>query len=289
MADAEWRFTKDCVPDDELVACLLWEFLRESQTSRQLAQDWSEWFARGKTDNSDMEQTVLRGRTNKIKPSLNNPLRFDDFISMVVVQCFGFKKLIDSPWQRLSTAGRKYIVQRCNVNPPVFVGTDLHLTMLNEAMRSKEPNEGEALVKAKAMMQDLNPGQELMLLVVDWARYDNASIKKEFLKLIKELPRPDGIRPQVRKASGLGRLSEWRGKLSDLGISRLSRYQARQLKREMPNVYELLASTLSDAGPTAVERKMASARRRFKASFHEILTFEKKAPLCLVNSRFSPK
>jgi len=41
ITDEDWNFTR--VSNNELVACLLWEFLRESPTAHHLAEDWVKW------------------------------------------------------------------------------------------------------------------------------------------------------------------------------------------------------------------------------------------------------
>lgn len=286
LKDSDWLFTKAQVPDHELVHCLLWEYHRESATVRQLALDWFAWFSKGPTPTSDQEQTALWARMKKLEVLVNSPLKIDNFLSQVVVQGFGLNQLLDCPWQQLNPDSRKAIIEGSTTNPPVYLGHVFpHLSILTESLKSR-CNE-DPFVLAKAMMPELAPGKEVLLVVVDWGLYDDNSVKDAFKHLGDNLDRPKGIKPQVRKASGLGRAAEWRGKLNDLGVARLSRYHARQLKEVEPRAYEFLATTLSDVGPTAVENKMASSRRRFKTSFREILPFEHRIPHCLSIPRFT--
>lgn len=285
LQEEDWLFTEDLVPDDELIVCLLWEYLRESQTVRELALDWFAWSEKGQTDSSDQEQTALWGRMKNVIVKLNSPLQYDDFICRVLVQGFGLRKLLDCPWQQLDPTARKSIINNCAANPAAFIGYDFpHLKALNNTIDTKR-NKGPVNL-AKAMLGDLHPGQELMLVVVDW-RYDESAIKDGIKRLADDLHRPEGIELEFRKASGLGRASEWRGKLNDLGVARLSRYHARQLELVESRAYKFLITNLSHVDPTAVEKKMSSSRRRFKASFRKILPFERRVPHCLSIPRFT--
>jgi hypothetical protein len=282
IPESEWRFSQDRVPDSELVPCLLWEFLRESQTVSRLVSEWAKIFAAGE---KNLDQRPLRSRMEALKVRLNAPIRLSDFINHAVLTR-GFNRGIDLPWQHLAADAKKNLILTSTANPPVFVGYDLHASLLEQALRRKD--DGTALLQAKAMMPGWDNGKQLTLLVIDWGRYDDASIRAALQSLANDLKRPEGIEPQVQKASGLGRRTEWRGKLNDLGAARLSaRYSAVQLRTDMPVAFREFASKLSDRGPTALEKKLAAARRRFEASFHKLLPFEKQAPRCLAASRFT--
>jgi hypothetical protein len=281
----DWFFPKDGVPDDELILCLVWEYLRESQKARQLADDWSAFFEREEVDSLAPVEAMLLRRTYEIQVSLNTPLWLEAFVITLVRNKFGARQKLDIPWQSLPGKTRKDLVKECLPDPPVFVGKVFpHLEYLMAALKSSENN--RTLLQAQATINVLTEKKEALLLIIDWERYDDSYIKAAFESLIATLRRPPGIKPRVRRASGLGRASEWRGKLNDLGIARLSRFHPRQLAQVMPEAYDVIAKDLSDKGPTAVEKKMASARRRFNAAFHKILPFEKDMPLCLLNPRF---
>lgn len=290
ITEEEWRFTPDRLTDNELVPCLIWEFLRESQTVRSLVAEWADQFKLGK---DAPDQAPLSARTQKLKVVINYPIRFDNMVSCIVSGAFGLNKLFEQPWQSLNPVFRQQVIGWGRINPAAFIGYDLHAGLLCQALLEKKAaNPAPAVIPARAMIPILRKGCEAVVLVIDWAHYDDNEIAAAFDNLQAELvKRPDRIDRQVRKGSGLQRLAEWRAKLNDLGLARLSaRYQARQLKQVLPEAYNFIAATLSDEGPTAVEKKLAAARRRFRNSFREILPFEKRDPLCFAQSvRFSRK
>lgn len=129
--------------------------------------------------------------------------------------------------------------------------------------------------------------------VIDFARFDDNSIRAEGLRIIEEMIsyRPKGIKPQVRKESGLGRHDEWRGKLNSLGRTRLYCHYdgVDALKRANPAAHQwVVASLKNDKGDRAALKALADAKARFVHAFHEILPFEKGSlPLCVANSRFN--
>lgn len=283
LRDSEVIFSKDRLPDRELFACLLWEFLRESKIVHVLASDWKKLMESGE---QFPDQSLLWQRTREIKPEINHPLRVEDYVSMVVVQCFGFHFGIGTPWQDLPAVTKQKLIENSTANPPVFIGYDLHASAFHAAISDKARTSEDFLVKATAMMPGHEQGKELVLLVVDWARYDDNAIKDGVASLLNNLSRPSGIKPQVRKGSGLGNPNEWRGKLNDLGATRaFARHAASELKWKQSNIYDFFAAKLTDKGPTAVAKKLAAARRRFEVSFHKVLPFEKTSPLCLACSR----
>lgn len=285
LLESEVIFSKGRVPDNELFACLLWEFFRESKIIRQLALDWRVFF---KSGDPNQDQSALWRRMSEIKPTINHPLRIEEFAVMVVIQCFGLHERMDVPWQKLPSITKQKLIDGCQANPPVFVGYDLHAAAFQTAFSIKRRGEDAVMIKAAAMMPDKQPSKELVLLVVDWARYDNNAIKEGLASVFKELSRPIGMKPQVRKGSGLGNPNEWRGKLNDLGATRaFARHAASELKWQHPKIYKFFAAKLTDKGPTSVAKKLAAARRRFVTSFKRVLSFEKGTPVCLTSTRFS--
>jgi hypothetical protein len=288
MSEDEWRFTQDRLTDNELVPCLIWEFLRESQTVGSLVAEWAEQFRLGK---DAPDQAPLSAKTQKLKVVINYPILLDDMVFCIVAGAFGLNKLFEQPWRSLAPAFREKVIGWGAINPAAFIGYDLHAGFLQQTLREKQAADPDAVrMPARAMIPIPREGCEAVVLVIDWAHYDDNEIAAAFEKLHADLmKRPEKIIPQVRKGCGLQRSAEWRSKLSALGLARLSaRYQATQLKRVLPEAYDFIAATLSDKGPTAVEKKLAAARRRFRNSFREVLPFEKRDPLCFAQSvRFS--
>lgn len=286
MSRDDLYFNQELIPHDELVLCVLWEFCRESPRIRTLAKEWqtlapraADWMRPSKAF------TCLQRQTRALLPEINAPV-WPESVSFEVVQlrlCIGNQ--LSLPWQKLPADQRKQIVHACRACPPVYGGYGwYHVKRLKDLLRGTE---GDTRQDARAV--DPETQEELILLVINWKDYDDNYIRGALHRLAEQVHRPTGIKPLLRKGSGLGRASEWRGKLKDLSIARLSRFHARQLLKEMPDVYSQVAEGLSDKGTTAVEKRMASARRRFELSFRKILPFETVVPICLATSRFRPK
>jgi len=134
LRDSELMFGKERVPDRELFTCLLWEFFRESKTVHALASDWKKLFNSGE---QFPDQSSLWRRTSEIKPTINHPLRVEAYVSIVVVQCFGFHEGIKTPWQDLPQITKRKLIEDSTANPPVFVGYGIHASMCHEALSAK--------------------------------------------------------------------------------------------------------------------------------------------------------
>ena len=291
----EWDFKK--VPDTELIPCLLWEFLRESQTAQRLGREWADAF--GRKDPS-FDQTQLMQKTWTFRMVINFSINLQEFTSCAICQHFGFGGLSGVSWQKLPASCKSHLSEPCRINPAAFIGRGRHASILARETTKKESiaeaaytqeshPDGLAYPDSRALLPDPFRGWEAFLLVVDWQQYDDNAIRYEFQKLASKIigTRPKGFKPRVRKESGRGRKTEWRGKLKDLGLTRIAaRYHAGQLKKEMPAAYKEIAKTISDTGPTAVQKKLDEARRRFEDSFHSLIQEEEDHPVCLAESRF---
>jgi len=82
LIEEDWNFSKERMPDDELVPCLLWEFIRESKTAQQLAQDWTRL---GTTGETEPDQNKLNERMRALKFNLKSA-RFQ--LTFGFVSCF---------------------------------------------------------------------------------------------------------------------------------------------------------------------------------------------------------
>lgn len=303
----DWNFSADRVPPGELIPCLLWEFLRESATAQKLAQDWRAWSghrARGKEDN----QAELSARLEKLTFVLNHKLNIREFLSRArFVWTHG--ELANGPWQELHHKTKEWLREPCDrVNEPVFIGLEMHVGELAAvaATRFQEELARIPSVKGPLSVDEANkmpplkiprararlnhftpPGSvyEALCVMVDWGRYDDNAIRASFHKLTEEViaSRPKTIEPQVEKKSGKGRLTQWRGMLNSLGVARLRGYykSAGTLKTQNSAAYTQIAESLSDKGPSAVQKKLDAGVRRFLSRFNEVLPFEGRPPLCL--------
>ncbi len=307
LTQDDWDFSPDGVPNEELIPCLLWEFLRESPTAQTLGRDWSAWIKRcGELrahGENEPDQRPLWKRLSALQPAINKAVRLDDFLCRTVVQAWGFKGLAQTPWQRLSPQAKDFLSEPCvYVNKPVFVGFGLHASDLAQSMAeldrkaSDKPPDGGVLhlPSARAPLRFFGEAtQEAFCIVVDWGRYDNTAIQDAFAKLAHEIitTRPEGVQSQTWKGSGAEGESDWRSKLQNIGLTRL--YAAHSgvsgLRRTNSKAYDFIQSLMknqNDDGPTAVQKKLTQAKKLFEGNFHKVLPFEKAAPICLSRSRF---
>lgn len=283
----EWCFAKSRVPDKELVPCLLWEYLRESQTVRKLASEWQDLFKR---HGSDEEQAALWQRMQELEININHPLRLWDFMVTVIVQTFGFRDLIDCPWQGLSDKIKSSLCESCRLNSPAFVGMDWDASIFNNLVGQKRTASGRTCIDAKVRLAKPFDGMEGILLVVDWANFDDAAIKESLAELVNGLERPEHLKPKFRKEPGQQRRTEWRGKLQSLGMARIHAFQhPKILKSQLPAAYEHFTHGLDDKGPTALQKKLAAGSKRFENAFHQVLTFDRRPPRCIASGRLAKK
>lgn len=286
LTEAEWLFDKDRVPDSELIACLLWEYLRESQTVAELAQEWREFHARGAKGSC----SKLLERTMRIQPELNFPFERHDFVARLVQIEFGLEGRFGVPWQQLPKGCRAEYARWASVAPAVFVTGPAYLRDFRSALAEFEcadplhPN--RVVLRRNASKRIV--GQELVLLVINWPAYDDGQIRAALEEFAKSQRRPEDVQPAIKAGRGLGRTAELRGKLRSLGAARLqARYPVAQLKREVPTAYDHWVRKLADNGPTAVDKALRAARKAFENSFKGIFGAKEKTPLCLVHSRLA--
>ena len=307
LTDEDYRFSEDRVPDRELVACLLFEFLRESATAQKLTRGLIEKLkSRGLLGLGFVGDDATRflKQVETLRFGINHPLDMSGFIycALVPIPKWDFIGLLNNPWQQLRPDVKQTLTQCCTeVTKAAFISdSEIETDQLAEAMREAVIRDMEAgkdaPLTAKAIADVVHkgsyPGRKIFGVVADYARYDDNAIRAA-LDLVKEeiiRNRPKGIKPQVRKESGLGRPDDWRGKLNSLGRTRLYCHYdgVDALKRGNPTAHQWLVAGLTDKGDRAALKALADAKGRFVRAFHEILPFEKGAlPLCVANSRFN--
>ena len=228
LTEEDWNFSKERVPDDELVPCLLWEFFRESPVAQQLINDWINL-----PDKPDSEQEKLWKRMKTLCLRVNHEIHLQEFINSALGPAFKYGGLKKGPWQNLHPQARKRLSGFANnVNPPVFISTgDFHLGPLAQMVAKQVKKLDDeyvsgsqySLPEARGILEIGTWGKkwEAMCIVVDWTAYDDETIRKAFAKLAAGLKRPPGIIPRKRTGAGLGNPNEWRGKLNSLGRTRI--------------------------------------------------------------------
>lgn len=98
LTEADWNFSPDRVPDWELIPCLLWEYLRESATVRQLALDYSSTPARAE----DRIWNKLFKKQTAIRFRINHELDIPEFVDRAFnPQYRKARNPTRLPWQKL--------------------------------------------------------------------------------------------------------------------------------------------------------------------------------------------
>ena len=288
-------FPADRVLDRELVPCLLYELLRESVTARNLERDFVENLKTATANELDK----LFARQVEIRFSINHKLDIPQFVSHIFEPRYRrAKTLATLPWQKLHPKIKNYLSEPCTrINEAAFISNNYFHTEKLAKVSREHPEiydlNATSVPPSRAMLDADTWAEGCMAfcVVADFARYDDNAIRAVIATdLADEIinSRPRGLKPQVRKESGQGRIAEWRGILNSLGLARLSaRFTAQELRTKMPKIYKQIAKPLADKGTTAVQKKLNGARHRFVVRFHEILPFEKHQPLCLQPSRSS--
>ncbi len=306
LTDEDWNFSPARVPNNELVACLLWEFLRESQTAQKLVQDWRAWrghTARGEKDN----QAELWARMKTFRLNPNHKLNIPDFIFNAVFKISAWHELANVPWQTLPSGAKKALLEPCErVNDPVYialaeqVGEMAHQVDKRWQDEVNNTTDGGTLspVFARALLHLFKRDTcvEAICIVVDWGRYNDKAIKDGFTQLAEDIlnTRPKDQSPQYHKARGKkNEEAALRPKLKNLGLTRLSCGWGgiSALRRQNPQAYEFIKSLLTgdDKSQADVEKLVSKARKTFEKNFRLILPFENARPLCLSRSRFGKK
>ncbi len=303
LTEEDWNFSEERVPDNELVPCLLWEYLRESQTARKYSQGWAKLRAEKKDVRAALGprlQQIVNGIT------INHHLVLHDFVINILEDAWGRNPRTIIPWQKLLAQGKKRMAEPCNlVNPPVYISTGyFHLDQLKEsvdaAVKSSEAKlpDGRRVgyPPARAMLKYLTrgPGCEAFCIVVDWGRYNKNAIKAAFKKLADDITKspPQGITPQSKKGQGRNKPRDWRAKLQRLGLARIRSYSnavgdlteaqkelVRQRRRESPKTRN------SQHTDSEIWQSLWDAKKDFTDTFKEIMTFEKQPPLGLWKKR----
>ena len=302
LTEHDWNFA--AVPDNEVIACLLWEFFRESPTVSKLRQDCAAALTAGE---GLSRHNPIFDKVNALRVVLDRPVRTDFFTASAF---FAGATLADVPWQKLplsshdgDLATREKLLSLTAVNAPAFLGDCRYGAELaakaGEMARQRllvEDRTGfyqaDIPMRARLRLELDRPDDEweALLVVVDWGTYDNNAIRTGFADLAEQIikSRPKGIKPKVRREAGRGNPNEWRSKLVNLGLARL--YAAHKtvgcLKRENKEAWayacQVRGVDKTKADTHQINQRLGQAWRRTVESFRAILPFEKgKLPASL--------
>ena len=126
--------------------------------------------------------------------------------------------------------------------------------------------------------------------MIDWAGYDEPTIRKELEKWGKDLRRPAGVECSARTGKGIQPVRDLREMLFQLGASRIYAGLLPSLVRSRAKeAFEWLTEDLNDTGPASLQKSLDGRKRRLIRTFRSLLPFEKSAPLFIQSSRLSAR
>jgi hypothetical protein len=298
FSETDWDF--DDVPDNELVACCLWEYARESVFIRDVRQRCIQsWQAGGYRDE---RLTADLNKLHTIGPAVDvlargfyfapdDPQRIDMQRDAFVTNSF------PSPWQSLPANERDFRV-RVLLGAGWYPATPFARADWLEAreiakqaearwdkiigayhrVRAENPDTSEVELTAKGKLQpyeEILPsligedGREVAAVAINWARFTNDEIVGHFRKWVKA-NRPNSLR--LRDDKGRNKTRDWRVALERLGMMRLlHQFRLRDLSAACPNAWKLYG-----------KREWYKERKRAGEMFHRLFPFLSKSerPLC---------
>jgi hypothetical protein len=243
----DWNF--DNVPNDELVACCLWEYARESAFIRDVRQrciqNWRTGGHRDERLSADLGELHSIGSAMKLLTSgfyfaPGDPHRIDAQRNASVTNSF------PAPWQTLPADERDFRV-RTLLNPGWTPGVPFERADCHDAwdiakqakarwqevfsefdrVRREYPETSEVELTAQGKLKPFlgipvsilrEEGREVMVVAINWARFTNDEIVKHFRKWLKP-NRPKELR--IPDGKGRNKARDWRAKLTRLAVMRL--------------------------------------------------------------------
>lgn len=255
LAESEWHFGKDCVPDNEVVACCFWEYARESAFVRELRHRCLEnRRANGPNEQqlyADTDKLQSIGYTAEVflrgfflEPGIEYQSRNDQLPNWRHPEAPPITGNFPQPWQMLSRAERAYrsciSSDRTAIPLVPFKRAERHdardiakwadgkwneVHAAYEKVRREDPETSEVeLVRAGklAPFSGIQPslysegGGEVTVVWIQWAHFTNDEIAEYFRKWAKA-NRPKDIAGPDGKGK---KLNDWRVALNRLGIMR---------------------------------------------------------------------
>ncbi len=256
----EWNF--DAVPESELIACCWWEYARESTTLR-------EWVALP-VKNS---KPISRNEQARRWKFLLSIMRYSQLFNECVFSPF---PTVDdplsfpAPWQMLSPDERKkrsYPVLLEHVRKPAERACSGTVSLLGEKAATAYSKWCREVSRRRRMMptpfvQEISGEREVVAFEVLWGHFSNSKIKAAFAEWV-DANRPPPI-PEPSDGSGKKPI-DWRKKLRDLGVLRLT-------KRWTPGQFRYIpGAAVYFAGWE--HSQFSAARKRALENFHELLPF----------------
>jgi hypothetical protein len=293
FSEFDWNF--DRVPDNELVACCLWEYARESGFIRDLRKrSIQSWQAGGQRDerlSSDL------GKLHSIGPVIDvlargfyfapgDPHRIDMQRDAFVTNSF------PAPWQALLVDERDFRV-RVLLSAGWIPGVPFERADWLDAkdiaeqaearwqevfseydrVRREYPEASEVDLTTQGKLQPFTEipvsilreeGKEVTAVAINWARFTNDEIVGHFRKWVKA-NRPKSLR--LRDGKGRNKARDWRVALERLGMMRLlHRLRRREMAVKCPEAWKLYG-----------KREWYKERKRAGETFHRLFPFLSKS------------
>jgi len=243
----DWNFDSDKVPDDELVACCVWEYARESNSICGAVEIAKTAYAnQGIARPESAEREAFRSAADKAFGLLHST-GFDN--------SFWVGLAFPAPWQSVGKSERKKWahfrpkIPTPMIFPPFQVTADLFIASVlhGEARKAHDARQaiylrlsqidsgvanlkeaGELRTKLSEQEQHPTPsvvrgegGVDSFIAQINWHEFSKKEIKKCFSKWVDHYSCP------IAKPSGRGHKPvDWRARLARLGLLRLRHVQS---------------------------------------------------------------
>jgi hypothetical protein len=266
FSEYDWNFA--AVPDEELVACCLWEYARESSFIRDVRQRCIQSGRAG--GHRDERLSADLGKLHSIGPAMevlargfyfapDDPHRIDMQRNASVTNSFPdtWQSLPDDerdfrvrvllgagwipgvPFERADWLDAKDIAEQAEARwQEVFSEYD--------RVRREYPEASEVQLTAQGKLQPFTgipvsilreEGKEVTVVAINWASFTNDKIAKHFRKWLKT-NRPKELR--LRDGKGRNKDRDWRVALERLGMMRLlHRLRRREIAAKCPVAWKL--------------------------------------------------
>jgi hypothetical protein len=240
---AEWDFSKERVPDTEVVVCCYWEYGRESAFLSSVRERCAE-AAHLKLARRELIEFVERDFQKAFSALRQISVFFQEWIYCVDGTAHepAFVSPFPLAWQSLSEREKAVLVKTATWKVGSFVrcpGFRRAGPARAKALASFQPKPaGEVFGGAWPLpvrdyfhsgskLRALCPnyiypnGMEVLAVEIEWGKFTNEQLQAEFAQWLKE-----NEPPGIKRPSGRGkRLANWRAALNRLGIMRnLNRY-----------------------------------------------------------------
>jgi hypothetical protein len=248
FSEQDWNF--DNVPKSELEICCLWEYARESAFLHSIRE-------RGR-QSVQLEQSILE-RIEFVGRDFWkawNTLGRKAILFQEGIYWFGGREPVPNfvsrfpcPWASLTRYERRVLLETAAWNTKHFVGLPsfrrahyadaLAMPKLFKPKALKEVFGGDGNVAVRDFfhaghkLRSICPnymspsGHEVLIVAIDWGRFTNEQLVKDFAQWVKENDPPGIARPDRR---GRNKEQDWRTNLTRLAVMRLlSRYTLNEI------------------------------------------------------------